>query len=179
MLPLYTEPLLLCYLSAAAVENDILPLPQHSRDEEDESSDDEETTNGFKTIFDPHYLIMLKEKNAKEKLKNMIEELKQPQKIEDAKKKQDPRRSPRKSRPPVPYSPTKSIPRPRIKHETPGKGEESRKRKLFVAETPEEKLAKKQCVENGNGDVNEVVAQTPFDKIKRSKCLRFSMLFTL
>uniref|UniRef100_A0AC34GKZ8 Uncharacterized protein n=1 Tax=Panagrolaimus sp. ES5 TaxID=591445 RepID=A0AC34GKZ8_9BILA len=81
------------------------------------------------------------------------------------------RRSPRKSSPPSSYSPMKTFPRPKVKHATPNKCEESlngRKRKLFVAETPEEKLAKKKKEEDEINVGNEVVAQTPFEKIKKT-----------
>jgi hypothetical protein len=125
---------------------------------------------------EPSETLISMNKEVKEKCKMLLDAVKpevskasSTNSLVGEKKKREVRRSPRKSRPPLSYSPMKVIPRPRTK-QTPNKADDSsRKRKLFVAETPEEKLAKKKKADENNGvEGNEVVAQTPYDKYKKT-----------
>uniref|UniRef100_A0AC34GD76 Uncharacterized protein n=1 Tax=Panagrolaimus sp. ES5 TaxID=591445 RepID=A0AC34GD76_9BILA len=132
---------------------------------------------------EPSEVLIDMNKEVKEKCKLLLDAVK-PESIKlssstnslkNGKRKQELRRSPRKSRPPSSYSPMKTFPKPKVKYATPNKSEESlngRKRKLFVAETPEEKLAKKKKEEDEINVGNEVVAQTPFEKIKKTSKAR-------
>jgi hypothetical protein len=115
-------------------------------------------------------------KEVKEKSKMLLDAVKPPEtsklssssSLKSEKKKHELRRSPRKSRPPLSYSPMKTIPRQKTK-QTPIKADDNnRKRRLFVAETPEEKLSKKKRNEESVVVEKEIIAQTPADKIKKT-----------
>uniref|UniRef100_A0A914YH12 Uncharacterized protein n=1 Tax=Panagrolaimus superbus TaxID=310955 RepID=A0A914YH12_9BILA len=128
-------------------------------------------------IEEPSEVLMNMNKDVKEKCKLLLDavnpesiKLVSTKSLKSEKKKHELRRSPRKSRPPLSYSPMKTFPRPKMKNDTPNKGEDNyngRKRRVFVAETPEEKLAKKKKEDDGDVE-NEIVAQTPFEKIKKT-----------
>jgi hypothetical protein len=128
---------------------------------------------------EPSEALINLNKEVKEKCKMLLEAVKPESSntssssrssITRERTKKELRRSPRKSRPPLSYSPIKTNPKPRVKHDTPNKGEESnggKKRKLYIAETPEEKLVKKKKADEMNGE-NEIVEQTPFEKLKKT-----------